>query len=268
MKKIIWLVGFGVGVALGAALLSAVRAEPAGDCAVHLPWGAPTLSANVTPACRPGYFVLQDVANLGPRVAVERLTAEHTVGCVDRRNDFPFHKDDEVPSADPRNYTFSGYDRGHQVPAQDLAYSPETMRASMSMVNIWPQVPGLNRDGWEGLEVAVRRWAQIRGEVVVYTGPVLDSTTAAASIGRGHVTVPIAFWKVIVDPARREATAFMMGNVPIPKGDLTPFLHPVSDIELATGMTIPMPDGMDKHAQNGLWSVEGPRLAKACSVNR
>lgn len=167
-----------------------------------------------------------------------RLTGEHTLGCLPRTN--AFHADEALPAgqrATPKDYAKSGYDMGHQAPDKDFAWDAQAEHDSFSMANMAPQLPGLNRMGWESLEEDVRVWAWDRGALVVYVGPVMDKSPKR--IGNNGVAVPSAFWKVVVDEKTREALAFEMPQANIPKGDISPYLKGLSDVEADSGTDIP-----------------------------
>jgi endonuclease G, mitochondrial len=244
--------------ALIVALLGSADASgaPFDTCAEHVPFGVPTLTqpARVTPICHPGYAALHDDDRLVSRWVAFRLTSKHTFGCLARTNDF--HADEELPPgrrAKPADYRRSGYDQGHQAPADDFAWSVPQMHDSFSMANMTPQLPRLNRAEWERLEETVRAWAWERGALMIYVGPVLAAT--GKTIGADHVAVPLAFWKVIVDPARREAIAFVLPQANIPKGDLAPWVKTVAEVEKMAGIRLPLPDGIDASAVTALWPV-------------
>ena len=68
-----------------------------------------------------------------------------------------FKHDPLIPrSAYPKEYTRSGFDRGHLAPAADMAFSRQTMLDSFLMSNMSPQLPGFNRGVWKRLEELVR----------------------------------------------------------------------------------------------------------------
>jgi hypothetical protein len=86
--------------------------------------------------------------------------------------------EEELPPsyrASPRDYDKSGYDKGHQAPAEDFAWDADELSDSFSMANMAPQLPGLNRAEWEHLEETVRSWALVRGELLIFVGPVLPA---------------------------------------------------------------------------------------------
>jgi len=166
---------------------------------------------------------------------------------VKRIDNFRSDTSIKTKSASPEDYYKSGYDRGHLVPAFDLAWSKETMSESFLMSNISPQVPGFNRGIWKRLESKVRQLAIDNKEICIITGPVLpykmisqDGLTMFVkdedrpSIGEG-VTVPEQFYKVILDYKKPEikAIGFLIPNQPSNK-ILIDFVVPIDSIEIIT----------------------------------
>ncbi|MEA2882984.1 MAG: endonuclease mitochondrial [Bradyrhizobium sp.] len=263
-----------IRVMLFIVLFAKVEAQgaPFDDCADHLPFGAPTLTgkANTTPLCHAGYALLHDDDFKVPRWVAYKLTGKHSLGCLKRTNNF--HVEDDLAEghrATPADYRNSKpkYDRGHQAPAQDFAWNADLLSDTFSMANMAPQLPGLNQQGWLRLEETVRAWALERGTVIVYVGPVVLKTGPV--IGPNKVRVPVAFWKVAIDPKSREAIAFRMPQQKIAKGDLTKWKISVADIEQLTGLTLPLPDGVDREADPPLWpanlSTWNAKKRAACS---
>jgi len=235
-------------------LVTAAEAAPFDQCAEHLPLGLPTLSisAKTTPLFHPGYAALHDDELLVARWVAYKLTGPHTLGCLKRTNNF--HVEESLPKehrATPADYRRSGYDKGHQAPAQDFAWNADLLSDSFSMVNMAPQLPSLNRQGWERLEEMVRAWALDRGAVIVYVGPII--LKSGPTIGPNHVTIPIAFWKVVVDPQRQEAIAFRMPQQKVAKADVARWEISLADLEQLTGLTLPLPEKTDPAAKPTLW---------------
>lgn len=229
-------------------------AAPLDQCHDHLPFGVPSLvrQTPTTPVCHVGYAVLHDDKMLVPRWVAYRLTGPHTLGCIKRANNF--HPDPNLPDdqrARPADYTKSGFDQGHQAPAQDFAWNKDRMSDSFSMINMAPQLPGLNRTQWERLEETVRVWATDRDVVIVYVGPLLINTNH--TIGQRKVVVPTGFWKVVVDPNKREALAFVMPQRVIAKGKLEPWQVSIAEIEQSAGIRLPLPQGIDRDDKPTLW---------------
>lgn len=178
--------------------------------------------------CHTAYISLFDPQWKLPRLVAYELTDAHTLGCIPRTSGFHAEGD----SAKPRVYSASGYDLGHMDPAQDNAWRTDVSRDSFSMMNVAPQLPGLNRQEWERLEEDVRAWALDRGDLLVYVGPVFSKPPQFLS----GVAIPGAFFKIVVDRKTGEALAFEMPQKTIPKGDVAKWVVSVKDIETATGI--------------------------------
>lgn len=101
-------------------------------------------------------------------------------------------------SALHRDYTRSGYTRGHLAPAGDMAHDQTAMVESFYMSNMSPQLAAFNGGIWNELEQTVRDWAYDNGRVFVVTGPVLNQKIIK-KIGDNQVSVPTYFYKVVMD---------------------------------------------------------------------
>lgn len=135
----------------------------------------------------------------------------------------------------PADYAGSGFDRGHLVPAADLKWSEDAMRRSFLMTNVGPMHKALNEGGWAKLEEKVREWSRRDSALLVFTGPVVsDCDTTLAS---GRVTVPSAYYKVIVAPCVRpkRAIAFIYPNGRS-GGRLRQYAVSIDEVERRTGL--------------------------------
>jgi len=103
-----------------------------------------------------------------------------------------FYADPEISTPSPKDYTNSGYDRGHLCPPNDRSDTPENNKAVFTMLNIIPQSPESNRGPWEKAERFERDLALAGCEVYVIAG----GTGSQASF-KG-ITPPNSIWKVIV----------------------------------------------------------------------
>lgn len=143
--------------------------------------------------------------------AAYELVNNELNGTAERGN--TFLQDTSVKGCpSPQDYIGSGMDRGHLVPAGDLKWNPDAMRQSFLMTNICPMHKALNEGGWAKLEEKVREWAARDSALLVFTGPVVsDSDTTLA---HGRVTVPSAYYKVVMAPCVRpmRAVAFIYPN--------------------------------------------------------
>lgn len=110
-----------------------------------------------------------------------------------------FHHDDRliVPQGSNRDYTGSGYDRGHVVPSEERTSSPEANFETFSFLNILPQTHGLNAGPWYKLEREIKGFVSKKSgnQVYVSAGPIFGNNPRR--IGDG-VVVPDFTWKGVV----------------------------------------------------------------------
>lgn len=106
------------------------------------------------------------VAEHMTRESVSTVTAE-------RRNNF--RQDTSIPAifrAKVTDYSNTGYDRGHQVPAASAKWSQEAVDETFKMSNMCPQVGiGFNRHYWARLEAFCKNLTTRYPSVRVITGP-------------------------------------------------------------------------------------------------
>ena len=131
-------------------------------------------------------------------VAYKLVGAQLEQPWVDRSDNFLPDPQVKSKSATPYDYKNSGYDRGHLVPAADMAFSEDAMQYTFLMSNISPQSKNFNKGIWRELEELVRTWAKQNTELYVVTGPVLTQQPKGA-IGENGVSIPTAFYKVLLD---------------------------------------------------------------------
>ena len=140
-------------------------------------------------------------------------------------------------SATPNDYRGSGYDRGHMVPAADMAYDSEAMDETFLMSNISPQSRNFNQGIWRELEELTRDWAKKFGRLYVVSGPVL-SQEPKGYIGKDNdVAVPVAYFKVLLDldEPEQKGIAFLLDNE-VNYEPLYKFTTSIDAIEELTGI--------------------------------
>lgn len=133
-----------------------------------------------------------------PIVVQYTLTAE-MISCNDpikRTNKFT--KDPQAITATnlQKDYTRSGFDRGHNMNAADNACDSTGMKECFYFSNMTPQPHAFNAGVWERLEDQERQEARDSGTIVVFAG----SLGKAETIGADKVVVPKYMWKVIYHP--------------------------------------------------------------------
>ncbi|GAA5812788.1 hypothetical protein MFLAVUS_006246 [Mucor flavus] len=91
------------------------------------------------------------------------------------RDKSTFKDDKDLPAlfrAYTKDYTLSGYDRGHMAPAADASATQEGLDQTFLLSNIAPQVgAGFNRQYWAYLEAFCRDMTKNYTDVFVYSGP-------------------------------------------------------------------------------------------------
>ena len=81
---------------------------------------------------------------------VWQLTNVETNGDYQRSNDFEPDPDISEPyQVISKDYSHSGYDRGHMAPAADMKFSAQAMTECFYMSNMCPQLHNLNAHSWE-----------------------------------------------------------------------------------------------------------------------
>ena len=144
-----------------------------------------------------GYSLLYNETHEQANWIAYDLTKEETNKLFDRTDKFIPDPKVKTGTANDKDYSGSGYDRGHLAPASDMGWSSTAMAESFYYSNMSPQTPSFNRGIWKRLEELVRTWAIENNTVYVVTGPVL--TNALPTIGANKVSVPNYFYKVILD---------------------------------------------------------------------
>lgn len=202
-------------------------------CPPYLAYGSPSIDVDFL--CRTGFAVGHDPRARTPAWVIERLGLSSLNGVVSRTDNFRADPD-LAPGrrAELDDYSGSGYDRGHMAAAGNLTWSNQAMTESFYLSNIAPQNPTLNRGAWARLEESIRTWVLERTDLVVITGPVFGSQDQ--TVGRSPVRVPQAFYKIVFDPVRREAVAFVYPNNPPGTADPAAFRVPIEQIEIMTGL--------------------------------
>lgn len=182
-----------------------------------------------------GYTVSYNVDWKLPNWVSYELTGIKTKGQSSRKNSFKIHPQLKGISATNEDYQKSGYDKGHMAPAADMKWNSTAMEESFYFSNICPQHPELNRKGWKELEAKVRDWAVRDSAIIVVCGPVVRKEPDY--IGKNRITVPQAFFKVILSPYVNtpRAIGFLFENTEAKK-PLSNYAVPVDSVESITGM--------------------------------
>ncbi|WP_068171281.1 DNA/RNA non-specific endonuclease [Neokomagataea thailandica] len=173
--------------------------------------------------CNDDYAVQVSPLTKGPLWSAEDLTEENVqiARQTARLNDF--RADDRLTASQQAgllDYRDAGFDRGHMTPSGD---EPGSAAQSQSFLlsNIVPQTAELNRGAWEGVESAVRGWAEQEGELFIVTGPGYNPDHLPVTIGPGHIPVPDVTWKAVYDPSGPGTGAYVCTNTTAPHCKIT-----------------------------------------------
>lgn len=177
-----------------------------------------------------------------------------------------FQTDESVKGcAQSSDYTKSGYDRGHMVPAADMKWNPTAMDRCFYMTNICPQAHTLNGGAWKKLEEKCRIWADADSSIVIICGPILNPDPDEF-IGDSKVAVPKSFFKVIYSPNAKppRGIGFIMPNGKVP-GGLQNAAVTIDEVEAQTGFDFfyELPDDVENQIESEcrfhFWSTIKPR---------
>lgn len=115
-----------------------------------------------------------------------------------------------------KDYSGSGFDRGHMCPHGDRASDHKASNTTFVMTNIIPQSPNCNQKAWNDFEEYCRAQVKSHKGSILYQicGPVgtggvgRNGERRIETIGNGRVTVPEKCWKVtlLVEFAKGDAT--------------------------------------------------------------
>ncbi len=156
---------------------------------------------------------------------------------VKRAKNFRYDKSIKSYSAVHKDYSHSGYTRGHLAPAGDMAFNTTAMNESFLMSNMSPQIRPFNNGVWKELEENVRDWAFSNQELYVVSGPVFYDDNPEFIGQRNKIAVPDAFYKILIDNygADKKAVAFL---IPHEKTDthLRDFAVSIDEVERVTGI--------------------------------
>jgi len=134
----------------------------------------------------------------------------------------------------PRDYSKTGYDRGHLAPNGAFNYSRKLQKETFKLSNIAPQRPKLNRRLWSKIERFVRMQARRYGNVRVITG-------VCGSMGhiRRGVNIPSWWYKIIFRPDGK-IISFLAPNINrgMVRAKAKEFLTDVGTIEKTCGFKI------------------------------
>ncbi|TNE68488.1 MAG: DNA/RNA non-specific endonuclease [Bacteroidetes bacterium] len=231
----------------------------------------PTVPEDILPASTSGavvrhtYYTLSysETHEQAEWVAYELNVDRLNKNWVERSSSFRPDPAVHTESATPNDYRGSGYDRGHLCPAADMAFNEVAMEETFFMSNMSPQIAGFNGGVWRELEECTRDWARKFEQLYVVTGPVLTKP-AIDRIGFSKVTVPSAYYKVLLAPAQHRAIAFVLPHA-VSDRPLMDYAGTIDQVEALTGIDFfpQLLSGLDEELEGSLdidaWPVNARR---------
>jgi endonuclease G len=189
----------------------------------HLKYGIPGTCSTCQTLFREGYVACNDTSKKVPLWVAYHLTKEYLSAGTEKRANYKFLPDPDLAPderAENKDYSKTGYDKGHMCPAADQSRNATTMKECFYLSNMCPQWPKLNRHPWEQLEAKIRSLAVKYSEIWVYVGPIFEKDTATKAfkpekeLGHDNIWVPWGFYKIVVfqDKGQLTALAFQYKN--------------------------------------------------------
>jgi endonuclease G len=154
-----------------------------------------------------------------------------------------------------RDYSHSGYDRGHMAPSAAIGrhFGRDAQLETYCTINICPQHPGLNQRCWERFERRVAdAYVGQMGKVWVVTGPIFNEECLELE---SDVRLPSAFFKIVVAHVddKVEMLGVIMPNERTDSTTLAEFVYPIDEIEAHTGLDFfaRLPDDLESATESG-----------------
>jgi len=152
------------------------------------------------------------------------------------RKHLRFRPDYELPArcrSYSKNYSRTGYDRGHNAPNAAFNYNRSIQKQTFLMSNIAPQKPQLNRRLWAKIERFVRYEAKKYGKVRVITG-------VCGSLGhiKNNVNIPKWWYKIIFRPDGKIISFLVPNSNRVGKDRVKKYLSNIRGIERVCNIKI------------------------------
>jgi len=206
-------------------------AGPIDDCKEYSRLGIPGGQGKLL--CRKGFLLAYSSKYKTPLWVIEHLTAEKAQGNLPIYNKFQTDPDlKEGERAELDDYKDSGYDREQMASAANMKWDQQAMMECFYLSNMVPHKD--KRTNLE-LEERIRNLAINRGALYIFAGPIYEDGVLK-TIGRNKVAVPTHLYKIIYDPYKVEAIAFIMPNEKANMADMAKYIVTIRDVERKTGL--------------------------------
>lgn len=135
------------------------------------------------------------------------------VNAVNVKKRSKFYTEKNLPNqyrSHNKDYTNSGYDRGHLANDASFDYDEKVVVKTYTMANIIPQAPNVNQRTWIKAEELERSVAVSLGSVSVLNGVVYGLNPLR--IGKNKISIPSGFWKMIYNDEKNYKKCFYYDN--------------------------------------------------------
>lgn len=104
---------------------------------------------------------------------------------------------DSIYKVKHKNYTNSGYNRGHMVRSEERTATIEDNRSTFFLTNVLPQTPDLNQGVWLDFEYYCEDLCKNANKVLyIYAGGVFSTDSTLK--GEGYVAIPDSCFKIVL----------------------------------------------------------------------
>ena len=109
-----------------------------------------------------------------------------------------------------KDYSKSGYDRGHMAPDAAFDWSQESLESTYSLANIIPQIPEVNQQAWVEVEKYARVKAKNLFELNVVN--VIKYSNSPNRIGKSLIAVSVGYYKILYNSNEKYEECFYYPN--------------------------------------------------------
>lgn len=197
----------------------------------------------------------------------------------------PFQPDPELPTeyrSELKDYSGSGYNRGHICASEDRIYSKTVNGQTFYLSNMHPQIYEFNTGVWQNMEDKVRKWRDntvgAGGTMYICKGGTIDKVTLNGKQVDGVMTrisgsskydinttsgipVPKYFFMAILKvtaSGTHSAMAFWAEHKADNSSNLTPYMITIDELEARTGYDFfcNLPDKLENNVESILTTSE------------
>lgn len=168
----------------------------------------PVAKFNVIVVCKERFAIGFNTVTKQPAWVAYHITPQQLAAAGTPRA-FSFKPDPTVPvefQATDADYAGTDFDKGHLVPYEDINDSQVAAVESFRYINASPQYFWFNRGIWRSLETRIRN-AGASTDLYVIAGPIIP---IPATTMMGTVPVATGFWKIIINPAAKTITTYII----------------------------------------------------------